>query len=475
VSLPVPIEILSATHTQPPFGGWKMRIGDIAWCWLCALFALAVFYVPGFTPDSARFLAQADQIAMGNGFVTYGRLETWLPPGYPVFIAALKNLGLESYLRALQFVLHMGSVVLIYQASVQFSRRAALATGTIFALSPLVPFLNGYILSETLGVFLCALALFMYSRLLMGGGAYRSLILGAALSALALTSPAVIFLAFGVGVSALLSLISRRDWLSLVLLVGGAVAPMIPWQQHCYRANGELCYFMYTDALVSKVNAPAVGDSLFYQWFRSWSLGERHMDVYFRKNPGAAPRWVFSKAESQSEFPDSEAVLSGALSERQSRALTQELAARDSAWRTWAFTMIRSVMLWFDMRQMGHVQMEYVLPFGVDRIVHAESASSAAWRLGKLAFSTLSYIVYISLPIVFIWACLIAKWRRRPIVPIALFSVLAYTAITAFTANNESRRNIVFYPAMLYVVAVAARDRGVALTGAKPMASIRQA
>lgn len=72
---------------------WRVRRKDLALCWSAAAVTLFVFFNAGSTPDSDRFLSQADAIFSGEGFLTYGRLETWLPPGYPVFLAALIRLS----------------------------------------------------------------------------------------------------------------------------------------------------------------------------------------------------------------------------------------------------------------------------------------------------------------------------------------------------------------------------------------------
>lgn len=443
-----------AQHLTP-----RVVLLDLAICAFALGVAVALFWAPGVTPDWPRFSAQAQSMLTGSGFRTAGELETYLPPGYPVFVAIVRLLDYEANLRAMQLALLLSSVGLVYGALAQISRRIALPLAVLFALNPLTARLSGFLLSETLGVFLCALACFLLVTSVKRKSAFAAFFLGAVCVALLLTSPAAIFLAFAIWTIAALALVLGRRGLPMLLLVVGAVTIMMPWQLHCARATGSICYFVYSlDPLKSALQRTD-GSDLVHQWLRTWSLGERHIHVLHRNNPGASPDWAFTRPSDKDVFPPGDVEHVSQLSPEQQRVLWEDLESKSSQSRVIGLTVVRSMTLWLDMRQNAHAQMDYVFPFGLVRVFAADDAGRAAMRLTKVGFSTLVYLLYIAIPVLFVAAMWSALRSRSVVVPAVFLSVLAYTLITAYTAHNEERRNAVFLPAMVLAIGLGMQKR----------------
>jgi hypothetical protein len=80
-------------------------------------------------------------------------------------------------------------------------------------------------------------------------------------------------------------------------------------------------------------------------------------------------------------------------------------------------------------------------------------------RFGKIAFSSLVYVLYISIPSLFLVVVWRSRFSRDWIVHGFFVATLLYTTITAYTAHNESRRNLVFLPAMVLAIAVGVHGR----------------
>jgi hypothetical protein len=250
----------------------------------------------------------------------------------------------------------------------------------------------------------------------------------------------------------------RRIGIAMALVAGGLVL-MLPWQKHCFYATGALCYRVYaTDPLQLAARSTDDGN-LVYQWLRTWSLGERHIHVLHRNNPGGAPDWAFSNRADKQMFPAPEERLPHGLTAGQRNVIYEDLQRKVGYLRVYGLTVVRSATLWLDMRQNGHAQMGYIFPFGLQKVASAEGTERALMRSIKVAFSSIAYVLYILIPLIFLFAVCCAGRGRQFFVLGVFLAVLLYTVITAYTAHNESRRNVVFLPAMALAIAVCLRGR----------------
>src|SRR5436305_14757521 len=86
---------------------------------------LAACVGPHPSGDEARYTGQAHSLLSGHGFSEDGRPETSLPPGYPVFLAAVFGVGGEEWLQTLQVLLTALAAGLVASVLATWSTRWA--------------------------------------------------------------------------------------------------------------------------------------------------------------------------------------------------------------------------------------------------------------------------------------------------------------------------------------------------------------
>jgi len=224
------------------FAKYLLKLDDkwsLIFVFVIAAITVLTLYVPVDTPDTARFKEQADSIVSGHGYRTLGTLETWLPPGYPVLIAATNYLGGgDLTVRTIQIVLFISACGLLYLALRPASRAIALLGATAMAIHPLAARLVGYQLSETFGLFLCGAFIFAFSRI-NDGNKLLLLLFGACSVFLPLTSPATIILCIFLFGYVVLRKLTDNKVVDITFLIAGAFVVMLPWQVHCVGDDCE--------------------------------------------------------------------------------------------------------------------------------------------------------------------------------------------------------------------------------------------
>ncbi len=426
-------------------------------CNVIAALVIWIAYAAVSTPDTLRFFGQASSLVEGNGYKTVGVPETFLPPGYPVFIAIVKYFGGNEFtVRALQICLALMSCNLVFFAIRPYSRRAAIVATFAMAIHPQAARLVGYLLSETFGLFLCSVLVFTFSRIEQGyRGFINYLLFGVVLIALPRTSPATIVLSVAIGGYVLYKLLIKRLPMHAVVMVIGVSSLLIPWQVHCINSTGSVCSTLYSSNVIQRLdNSPNV----IYYWFRTWAHGERDLPVIWRSDVKAIPERAFRSEEEKIYILE-------AISEKNTQTnstghiLLNESADKFVAQNRFLFyvglPMIRSFNLWFDMMQIDHVQMEYVGRFFSKKIIedYVEVGPIHTFqRILKSFASTFVYLIYISYPVFFLVITCYGLIKKEAIIILIGSSILAYTLISGFVAHGESRRNVVFLPAILYLL-----------------------
>lgn len=125
--------------------------------------------------DAQFYLEIARNIAAGSGMSVSGRPTAFVGPGYPLFLAALLRIGADPLtVGVIQAGLGAATAVLAGLTSLELARavdleqrvqqRVALASAGLVALYPHLVFWTGYVLTETLFVFLVAAALYALVR-----------------------------------------------------------------------------------------------------------------------------------------------------------------------------------------------------------------------------------------------------------------------------------------------------------------------
>jgi hypothetical protein len=449
----------------------RYLLAGLAQAWKCRPFlvlsllaALAVLslFVEVETPDWARFNDEALSMLAGQGYRTMGQLETSLPPGYPLLIATMKLLGASDWnVVALQAVLFVAACNLIYFSMHGYSRQAAIIGMGALAIHPLAVRLTGYYLSETLGLFLCASLIFLYSRIERNRAKEATVLLfGAVAVFLPLTSPALIITSFLLFALATVKLLHRRAFLVAASGIAGALVIMTPWQLHCVRSTGNICPVLFSTTQVSRLlesqPSQAASDP-FLLWFRTWSWGERDMPVLHKLDIKSAPARAFDSEAERTALIETASPIPRTVSPKQAvmlASIAEKRRAEDPLKQYVELPAERAYNLWFDMNQIGHAQMEYVgqvFPGSLLRDMSTIGLPRALLRCLKGVLSTLVYGLYIAYPL-FALAMLYFGLRTRNVeVLLIVASVLAYTLITGYSALCESRRNVVFLPAILFL------------------------
>jgi 4-amino-4-deoxy-L-arabinose transferase-like glycosyltransferase len=133
--------------------------------------------------DEADYLSLAQHIVGGQGYTnTDGYPTAFRPVGYPMLLAAVGYLGLDSLLsiRLLQVIISTVTIYLLFlYGSFVFNRNAGLAAALLAAIYPYFIFLPGTVLATTWFAFLLVSATFAFVlgcqsnniKLMLAGGA----------------------------------------------------------------------------------------------------------------------------------------------------------------------------------------------------------------------------------------------------------------------------------------------------------------
>ena len=142
--------------------------------------------------DAQFYLEIARNIASGHGMTVYERPTAFVGPGYPLFLGALLRLGADAQAVGLvQSALGAATAVIAGLTALEMAaalglaaairRRMALVSAGLVAVYPHLIFWTGYILTETLFVFLVSVAL--YGMLRARRSAHAGWAIGAGLAA----------------------------------------------------------------------------------------------------------------------------------------------------------------------------------------------------------------------------------------------------------------------------------------------------
>ncbi len=462
----------------------RTRDRELGWVFAGLLLALLV-RIALFNPDSAgdihRYTSQAHALLTGQGFGRNGTLETDLPPGYPLLLAAIfAVVPSNNLVRVVQLGLSLGSCLLVYAAIRPRSRRAASLALVALAVCGQLATFSGILLSETWTVFLGSLLVFVLSRLEEMRSAQRQprivwmLLAGMLPVALVLTAPGIVFLA--VGVWAVVAWHHRCSATSLAWLVAGSLVVMIPWQLHCYRALGRPILTVYSNHPGEQGSAFSSGFGL---WIRTWSTHVRDINLWFSNDVEVQiPNEVFSSVKERER-------LLALLTRYRDPALKStrlKLGFRDpemdAAFGTAAarrleqdplrfyviYPLCRMGSLWLHDQRPWNRAFYWTSPLSnleSDRRASSglASAGANAFVIGCESVYELTGLITVAYPLVFlalaIWACR----RPSPLAVVIVVSIAIYTFLSGYLALGEPRRNLTFYPFLFFLLYYAARPR----------------
>jgi 4-amino-4-deoxy-L-arabinose transferase-like glycosyltransferase len=195
-------------------------------------------------PDGKDYDALALSLAGGTGYAIDHIPNTFRPPGYPLFLAAVYALAGHSYavVKVLQSLIGALTCVLVVMIGERlFSKRTGVIAGVIAAVYPFLVLYSGFLLSEILFVFLSMA--FIYALLRLRGNwtwwgvAIAGLVLGLMnlTRPVALLLPGLLFFWLWGELGA-----KRRAAMIAGLLALWMLVPIVPWTIRNYVVTHSL-------------------------------------------------------------------------------------------------------------------------------------------------------------------------------------------------------------------------------------------
>jgi hypothetical protein len=447
----------------------------------------AATFNPGFeTRDTTRFFEQARGIVEGRGPVSDGDINLSLPVGYPLFLSLFLAIDApELVIRVVQVFLSIAGCYLIYAAVRPYSQIWALRALWIVGTCPWLLQRAGVLLSESLGFFVCAclMACFSCAERRRAGGAFS---LGLMATVLSLISPYAVFLAATLlGYFALANL--RRPRLVTSAIVG-ALCVAIPWCACAaylvkYRGAGfgtvqgmAASSFSGTyETVRERLHGRREPDSAitqgweFQKFMQESVIQESDLAMFFERNDKyqveCLPKRAFSsEAQRHDAISRGQEYAAGRLSRADMDRYYTELRAERLRQRGWQiralYPVLRSLNLWVDMLwpikrfDVHHAHLPWASLRGPRQEDETElPCDNRRDGVVKAIRATAFYVLYVSYPLLFLFAVARALARGHT-AALAIFSgVFLYSAFSSLTSTPESRRNIVFFPAMAFTAA----------------------
>jgi hypothetical protein len=236
---------------------------------------------------------------------------------------------------------------------------------------------------------------------------------------------------------------------------------MVPWQMHQIKATGGLVPTVYEFSRFRGNSLPGIA-----RWARSWLIWPQDVGAchcyrgakYFDRN---VPTYAF---RSQAEMMRLRALCiaqeEGDISLERLDKEFQSLG--DRQYRETPFRCrvvlptLRSLTVWLQRENLWPAQLSYVGRFGVSILrndVEALGAKRALQRLGKAVYSTAVAASNVAVALLFLWLMYRGVRSKHPIALAIVAGVAVYSLVGALQASHEVRRNLLFYPSLLYLSA----------------------
>ena len=419
---------------------------------LLALAVRCLLYSYDLNTDSKRYVTQAHEILGGQGFRFGSELTTLRPPGYPILLAAVFAIFDDPHAAVLvNMALSIASCYLVYAAIRPSSNILSRLALFAMAVHPLIAYRVGTLMTETEGVFLTSLLVFLISKFETGTEPpiWLSFVTGVLCIALVLTVPPMIFLAAGVWSA--LAWRGRRNVIRSAGLIVGALLLFIPWQFHCLQAVGHIEPLIYGHNTNVTIAGPESGvvnaSSGFCLWVQTWLKRDADRGIYWwEERFDKIPDNVFDSADEKALLREQyHAGFAGTANPMEYDRAFGDAAARRAAkhpiYCRFIVPGIRAACLYVDMPQIDHAQMDFIpRVFGQYFVSDYKSIGivGAVVRELKSIWSLVVYLAFVSYPILFI-VCAIATWRDARLIPAAIIvGTFAYTVVSTIGPSAPS-------------------------------------
>ena len=185
------------------------------------------------------------------------------------------------FLLDVQFLLSVGTLLLVWLAGRRRSRTAALVAVAILAFNPWLARQQALVMSETLGAFLVAVTVLLWPAPGRPLAPLPAFALGALAVAASLVTPAAAFVA--VPVLGVLAWRNRRSAAVLGLTAAGLFVILAPWQVYLLEKTGRM-----EPLLLHPIGSGRTGLQM---WLRTWSTTPQD-------------KWVWWSREARREIPE---------------------------------------------------------------------------------------------------------------------------------------------------------------------------
>ncbi|HEV8540603.1 MAG TPA: glycosyltransferase family 39 protein [Nitrospiraceae bacterium] len=189
-------------------------------------------------PDGKDYDALGLSLATNTGFAIHGVLNTSRPPGYPFFLAALYMIFGHSYaaVKIVQSLLGALTCLMIFLIGQRlFSRRVGVIAATLATVYPFLVLYAGFLLSETLFVFLSTVFLYVLVRLRERYASQWIALGGLVLGAMNLIRPVTLMIPVLLFFWAWVEFGTKRKAVVIAsLLAIWMIVPILPWTVRNY-------------------------------------------------------------------------------------------------------------------------------------------------------------------------------------------------------------------------------------------------
>jgi hypothetical protein len=228
---------------------WPLALVGVGALALATGLAIVDALPVGVVADDAFYVILARSLATGQGYhalnVPGHPAGTHFPPGYPTLLALLSFVapafpGNVALFKAFNAVFLAATAVLVarlLRRRLDMGAGWAIAVGALTAVSVPLLILSNLVLSELFFIAFALALLVALERLVdEPAPALRVVLLGVAIGVCALVRTHGVVLVPAAGVV----LLARRRWREALLLTGGAIVTLLPWQIWTARHGGQV-------------------------------------------------------------------------------------------------------------------------------------------------------------------------------------------------------------------------------------------
>src|SRR5439155_345371 len=191
--------------------------------------------------DSKDYDALGLSLASGSGFADNHAPNTYRPPGYPFVLAAIYGLLGHHYAAVTIVQSVLGALTCVFVLLIGerlFTQRVGMIAATIAAVYPFLVVYTGFVLAETLLVFLATLLLYVLARLRERPSTGWIALGGIVLGIINLTRPATIFLPIALFFWLWIEFGSRRRALVIATaMIVWMLLVILPWTVRNYAVT----------------------------------------------------------------------------------------------------------------------------------------------------------------------------------------------------------------------------------------------